>query len=934
MAKLESSIVRTRKKLFAIFHSLIVATTLSAAEPPDFNGQVLPVFRKYCNSCHNAKELEGGLVLLDYARTLKGGDSGAAIVEGQSDQSLLWQRLTAQDETQMPPKNQPIPTAAERDLIKSWIDAGAKAPLGGLVAMGLLTPKIVPTGKIRESITSVAASPDGLWVVLARPHSIEVISETGVKQLVGHTGTINEVSFSRDGRWLCVAAGETGLVGETTLWHTIDWSRGPVFQGHRDAVYSAQINAAGSILATASYDRDLMTWDIATAKPLKTFRGHNDAIYGLSFSLNGSLLATASGDRTVKLWDVASGQRLDTFSQPAKDQTTVTFSPDGQLIAAGGVDNRIRIWQVSESGTEGSNPILFARFAHEGPILKLVFSPDGRLLASSSEDRRIKLWETKTFTQVAVLERQPDWASALAFTADNRQLVVGRMNGEHQFYAIDPGWAEAKSNTQRLGENVESSESAFPSTSSSISEMEPNDLPENATPLSVPGLARGELKPTIGIGPDDDLYRITASAGESFVIETNAARSGSLADTKLEVLHADGRPVVRGLLQAVRDSWITFRQIDSSSPEVRLEFWEEMDLNQLVYMSGEVCKTYRSPQGPDSGFQLFAAGGKRINSFDTSAAAHAKDEPAYIVEAFSPNSKIIDNGLPVFPLYFINDDDAERKYDKDSHLTFTAPSDGTYLIKVTDVRGFSGDKFFYSLTVRRPHPDFAVTVNTMNPKIPVGSGQRLKFTCNRIDSFDGEVRLDIAGLPAGFEASSPVTIPSGLLETYSVLTATKEATEPTQSDWGQVTILATATINGQLVTRSIGGLGELKLETAPPIRVMLVPDDPRYTSADHGLVIEPGTTITAKIVLERNGHEDDVRFEIDNLPHGIIVDNIGLSGVLVRKGEVERQIFLTARPWVPPTESLIHTVAQGVGNQASSAIRLRVARGNAVKSQK
>ena len=126
------------------------------------------------------------------------------------------------------------------------------------------------------------------------------------------------------------------------------------------------------------------------------------------------------------------------------------------------------------------------------------------------------------------------------------------------------------------------------------------------------------------------------------------------------------------------------------------------------------------------------------------------------------------------------------------------------------------------------------------------------------------------------------------------------------------------------MTKTIGGLGELKLEKPAPIRVSLVPDDPQSTFDGTGLLIEPGTTITAKIIVERLGHDDDVRFDVDNLPHGIIVDNIGLSGVLVRKQETERQIFLTARPWVPETERMIHAVAQGVGNQASPAIRLRV----------
>ncbi len=70
--------------------------------------------------------------------------------------------------------------------------------------------------------------------------------------------------------------------------------------------------------------------------------------------------------------------------------------------------------------------------------------------------------------------------------------------------------------------------------------------------------------------------------------------------------------------------------------DVRLEFWEEMDLNQFLYMNGEVGKTFRAPQGPDSGYQLYLNGGKRRCYFDTTAVAHAKDEPAYIVEAYPP----------------------------------------------------------------------------------------------------------------------------------------------------------------------------------------------------------------------------------------------------------------------------------------------------------
>jgi hypothetical protein len=217
-----------------------------------------------------------------------------------------------------------------------------------------------------------------------------------------------------------------------------------------------------------------------------------------------------------------------------------------------------------------------------------------------------------------------------------------------------------------------------------------------------------------------------------------------------------------------------------------------------------------------------------------------------------------------------------------------------------------------------------VSIDTLNPKIPAGSGQRLRFSVNRVDGFDGDIRLDITGLPEGFSASFPVLISSGQNETSSVLFATGDAVEPLPADWAKVTILASAQVNGELMTKTVGALGEIKLEKRPQILVSLASDDPETTGADGELIITPGKTVTANIKIERNGFDGDVKFDVDNLPHGVIVDNIGLSGVLVRANETERQIFLTSRPWVKPTSRWIHVVAQSQGNQASRAIRLRV----------
>jgi hypothetical protein len=96
------------------------------------------------------------------------------------------------------------------------------------------------------------------------------------------------------------------------------------------------------------------------------------------------------------------------------------------------------------------------------------------------------------------------------------------------------------------------------------------------------------------------------------------------------------------------------------------------------------------------------------------------------------------------------------------------------------------------------------------------------------------------------------------------------------------------------------------------------------------LTIAPGTTITATLRVERNGFKDRVQFAVDNLPHGVIVDNIGLNGVLIPEGQDQRQIFLTAAKWVPETDRPFHAVANNAGAQASAPVILHVRGGENV----
>ncbi len=369
---------------------------------------------------------------------------------------------------------------------------------------------------------------------------------------------------------------------------------------------------------------------------------------------------------------------------------------------------------------------------------------------------------------------------------------------------------------------------------------EPNDTPQRATPMSAPGstagrilrsarhwqtaLASGTPEEASGIQPAG-YFRFESKAGQQWIVETEAARRGSPIDTRIDVLDADGRPIPRVLLQAVRDSFINFRGIDSLTGQPRLKNYDEMELNQYIYFRGEVCKLLQWPNGPDADFTLYRdLAGKRRTYFDTTATTHANFEPVYVVEPHPPGEKLADNGLPVFQLNYTNDDDGERKLGRDSRLLFTAPVDGSYLVRVCDSRGEAGPLFVYRLIVRPPHPDFKILLPDASPMVNAGSGKRFRVQADRLDYFDGDIRLDITGVPPGFAVTTPLVIQAGHLEAIGVLSALDSAPQPTPADAAASKITATALIDGHQVSRVVGSLGDIKLAAKPRLLVRLEPN--------------------------------------------------------------------------------------------------------------
>ncbi|MGC1377644.1 MAG: hypothetical protein WA821_15525 [Anaerolineales bacterium] len=220
------------------------------------------------------------------------------------------------------PDGKTLASDSDEKVIILW-DVATRQPLGQ------------PFKGHTSYIDSIAFSPDGKTLAsssCARDNSFgacldgEVFlwdvttRQSIVRLLTGQTGRVNNVTFSPNGKTLALSISNDNS-NTILLWDV-----------------SAMLNTSVSTVLNTSAVMSQSTGQL---------KGHTDTVSDIAFSPDGKMLASGSYDKTVILWDIATGQPI---GQPLKGHTdsvnSVAFSPDGKTLASGSSDNTIILWDL------------------------------------------------------------------------------------------------------------------------------------------------------------------------------------------------------------------------------------------------------------------------------------------------------------------------------------------------------------------------------------------------------------------------------------------------------------------------------------------------------------------------------------------------------------------------------------------------------------
>lgn len=350
-----------------------------------------------------------------------------------------------------------LATAGLDNTVRVWDVAAAAAAAGPGTSLPV-SPVAVFEGHT-QGVLSVAASADGLTLLsgsfdqTARVWDVpDPLPKMGEKPVVvkkervllqGHSRAVEAVAVSPDGQLLATGSWDAQLLVRDRDGKKVVLA-GRFQRGVMCAAFSpdGKYLAAGSSAGSAGPTGEVRVWDVA-AKAEVAYRGdYPGGVLGVAFTPDGKAVASVGNDRALHLWKHADSKELQTHTVPGpafapQPFLAAAYSPSGEWLAVSGEGKSVYVLN-RQAGT-----FIAELVGHADLVAGLAFSPDGKTLATASYDRTVKLWDTATWKERRSLQGHAGWVLGLAFTPDGKQLATGSYDKTVRLWDVESGGPRA-----------------------------------------------------------------------------------------------------------------------------------------------------------------------------------------------------------------------------------------------------------------------------------------------------------------------------------------------------------------------------------------------------------------------------------------------------------------------------------------------------------
>lgn len=172
--------------------------------------------------------------------------------------------------------------------------------------------------------------------------------------------------------------------------------------------------SASGVLATCSYDKSIIIWDVEAGKILKKITCHTDAVYQVAWDWRGENLVSVSRDRTVKILNPRTGDVISsTDGHMGNKPSCVTWLGNSNAFVTTGFsktsDREYAVWSLDAPQSPVSRNIIDSS---TGVIIPVFFYGPNMLFLIGKGDTTIRVYEccdTKPFVKdlTVIMDKTP-----------------------------------------------------------------------------------------------------------------------------------------------------------------------------------------------------------------------------------------------------------------------------------------------------------------------------------------------------------------------------------------------------------------------------------------------------------------------------------------------------------------------------------------------
>eukprot|EP00158_Paraphelidium_tribonemae_P001730 Partr_v1_DN24740_c0_g1_i1_m37241 putative Positively regulates the activity of the minus-end directed microtubule motor protein dynein. May enhance dynein- mediated microtubule sliding by targeting dynein to the microtubule plus end. Required for len=251
--------------------------------------------------------------------------------------------------------------------------------------------------------------------------------------LKGHRAPITALSFHPVFSVIASASEDASI----KIWDYESGELERTLKGHTKAVHSLAYDSSGRHLISCSADLSIKVWNVEEEyKCIRTLLGHDHSVSDLAFIPNNSpgnqeqYLISASRDKSLRVWELATGYCTRTMTGHAEWVRSVRLDESGTHAVTASNDQTVGVWDVASGDLKcqlrgHEHVVEFALFvpliAHSsvreltGTVAAAGKDDTQTLVISASRDKTLKLWDISTATCIHTFSGHDNWVRSVEF---------------------------------------------------------------------------------------------------------------------------------------------------------------------------------------------------------------------------------------------------------------------------------------------------------------------------------------------------------------------------------------------------------------------------------------------------------------------------------------------------------------------------------------